>query len=175
MKKIQVWGADIPEPQLEPKDHDEPTELDDAQEAIQLNLDLYIKAEEDMIDFMAKTKSGLKGDLQWDWARGRRKDGSWASETYPSVTLCDQTSLVEYVGDLLIKLFDDKKVYDGYWHVVAQAKLVFDLYNIQEVDGEVDEDGINVDYSDKDSTLSVSFFGEVDKDGNSINSGAAKD
>jgi hypothetical protein len=169
MKRIRIWGA-APEPRLEPPEYDEPTELDDVKEEVPLNLDIYVKATDETIDFMVKTKSGLKGDLQWDWAKGNHKDGSWSSEEYPSVTLSDLTGMVEHVGDLLVKFFDEKEIFDGYWHVVADAKLIFELSNIQELDDEIIEDEIDVKYLESESTVDVSFFEEVNEDGEAVES-----
>lgn len=167
MKQIYTWNS-IPEQRLDPPDYPEPRELDDMTEELEISLDIYIEATEDMIEFLVKTKEGLKGDLQWDWARSDRKDGSWRSDEYSSVTLADYVSVVENVGDLLADDFDRRQIFSGYWHLVGYATLEFELSNILELDDEVFEDEIEVSYKAKTSKLTVKFLEEVDAEGNKI-------
>lgn len=124
----EVTAAYEPEPSLDPPEYDEPEELEDGFEQIEIPFDCIIRLNEDGWDYEDET---------YEWAAGPDRNGSWYSEY--GVFLGDKGTMVECIDDMLMTRLPEGS---GRFRISGTAILVF---NVSGVDKYSDFEGLDED------------------------------
>lgn len=124
-----IEAAFEPEPNLDPPEYDEPEQLDDNIEQIEIPFDCIIVLNEDGWDYEDET---------YEWAAGPDRNGAWYSAEH-GVFLGDRGTMVECIDDLLMTRLPEGS---GRYHITGTAVLAF---NVSGVDKYSDFEGLDED------------------------------
>lgn len=124
----EIEAAYVPEPSLDPPEYDEPEQLEDGFEQIEIPFDCIIRLNEDGWDYEDET---------YDWAAGPDRNGSWYSEY--GVFLGDKGTMVECIDDMLMTRLPEGS---GRFRISGTAILVF---NVSGIDKYSDFEGLDED------------------------------
>lgn len=125
----EIEAAYMPEPNLDPPEYDEPEQLEDESEQIEIPFDCIIRLTEDGWDYEDET---------YEWAAGPDRNGSWYSEEH-GVFLGDKGTMVECIDDMLMTRLPEGS---GRFRISGTAILVF---NVSGVDKYSDFEGLDED------------------------------
>lgn len=111
---------DVPDRPIDPPEDDSWEEIDSDDEVVELTLDAIVHIDED--------GNWEYEDTNYPWAASPdNKRGDWYTDEY-DVYICDKSSIVEYVDELLEPMMP---VTEGEYHIMGDVTLVFSVEGIQ--------------------------------------------